>query len=216
VSREKTQQRNRAYFLLRAKTLISNVGLKEMKTTLICIALVCLTCLTSGCTSGAVRALRHVESTYTLWHGPWKSTEYRAVHGTVATRLPDIIAIGQEVEVPVAISCSPFSIWRPGKTFVGRCRGILSSQGLAAAAHSPTNAVQPEDITVLQLTQFEGKYDLVEKYLIQFNTNMTEATGFWVSNDGDRGTFSLKKEGVQQAESTVPVKAAPSSSSTVR
>ncbi len=169
-----------------------------MKKKLILVMFVGVACISSGCISGAVRALRHVEPTYTLWHGPWESTEYSAVHGAVATRLPDNIAVGQEVEVPVAISCSPFSIWHPGKTFVGRCRGILSSQGLAAAAHSPTNAIQPEDVTVLQLTQFEGKYDLVEKYLIQFNTNMTEATGFWVSNDGDRGTFSLKKDRVQQ------------------
>ena len=135
----------------------SDVGLKDMKKLLTIVILAMLACVTSGCISGAVRALRNVEPTYTLWHGPWKSTEYSAVHGTVATRLPDDIVVGQEVEVPVAISCSPFSIWRPGKTFVGRCRGILSSQGLAAAVHSPTNAIQPEDIAVLQLTQATAK-----------------------------------------------------------
>ena len=185
-----------AYGLQPPQSLI--VGLERMKKTLIPIVLVVVACVASGCVSGAVRALRKVEPTYALWCGPWKSTEYSAVHGTVATRLPDNIAVGQEVEVPVAISCSPFSIWRPGKTFVGRCRGVLASQGLAAAVHSPTNAIQPDDIKVLQLTQFEGKYDLVEKYLIEFNTNMTKATGFWVSNDGDRGTFSIAKEEVQQ------------------
>ena len=153
-----------------------------------------IVCSISSCGSGALRAMRKAEPTYTLWHGPWESSEYSAVHGTVATRLPDKIAVGQEVEVPVAISCSPFSIWRPGKTFVGRCRGILSTEGLAAASHRPDHTFAPEDVTVLQLTQFEGKYDIVEKYLIQFNANMTEATGFWVSNDGDRGSFSLKKE----------------------
>lgn len=160
--------------------------------------LVALACVSSGCISGALRALRHVEPTYSLWHGPWKSTEYVGVHGAVAARLPDDIAVGKETEVPVALSCSPFSIWRPGKTFVGRCRAVVSSQGLAAAMLTPTNAVSAEDVTVLRLTEFDGAYDLVERILIQFNTNMTEATGFWVSNDGDKGTFSLKKERVQQ------------------
>ena len=47
---------------------------------------------------------------------------------------------------------------------------------------------------MLQLTEFDGAYDLVERILIQFNTNMTEATGFWVSGDGDRGIFTLRKE----------------------
>ena len=182
--------------LLLARAL--DLEYKNMRKILILALLGTLACCTSSCISGSVRAMRKVEPTYALWHGPWQSTEYSAVRGTVATRLPDNISVGQEVEVPVAISSSPFSIWRPGKTFVGRCRGILSRHGRAAASHIPTNTIRPEDVTVLQLTQYEGTYDLVEKYQIQFNSNMTEATGFWVSKDGDKGTFRMKKEQKQQ------------------
>jgi len=148
----------------------------------------------SGCTPGAVRALRDVEPTYSLWHGPWKSTEYSLVHGTLAARIPDDIAAGKEAVVPVAMSCSPFSIWRPGKTYVGRCRGILSSRGLGAARITPAGEVSPEDVKFLRLTEFTGAYDLVDRIWIEFDQGMTRATGFWVSSDGDRGTFRLEKE----------------------
>jgi hypothetical protein len=173
--------------------------MKTKLTLILLIMLVGISCVVSGCVSGAVRSLRKVEPTYALWHGPWQSTAYSAVHGTVAARLPNDIAVGQEIEVPVAFSSSLLSIWRPGKTFIGRCRGVLKEAGQAVATHSPTNTVRPEDVKVLGLTQYDGQYDFVDRYVIQFNTNMTEATGFWVSNDGDRGTFSLKKERVQQA-----------------
>ena len=172
--------------------------MKTKLTLILLITLAGISCVVSGCVCGAVRALRRVEPTYALWHGPWQSTEYSAVHGTVAARLPNDIAVGQEIEVPVAFSCSPFSIWRPGKTFVGRCRGVLKELGYATGTHNPTNAIRPEDVKVLGLTQYDGQYGFIDRYVIHFNTNMTVATGFWVSDDGDRGTFRLKKERVQQ------------------
>ena len=141
-----------------------------------------------------MEALRDVEPEHSLWHGPWRSTEYALVKGTLAARIPDDLPVGVEIEVPVAMSCSRLSIWRPGQTFVGRCRGVLSGGGLGAAKTVAGATVSAEEAQILRLTEFSGAYDLVDRILIEFDETRTRATGFWVSSDGDRGTFRLEKE----------------------
>ena len=166
----------------------------RVKKNLLHILFLALACIASGGCTGAAGALRDIEPSHSLWHGSWRSTEYSLVHGSIAARIPDDITAGKETAVPVAFGSSPFSIWRPGRTYVGRCTGVLSRQGLGTATLASARQVAPEDASVLKLTNFTGAYDLVDRIWIHFNGNRTEATGFWESSDGDRGTFQMKKE----------------------
>ena len=169
-----------------------------MKTGFLIPAVLALACLASGCATDAAQALRDVEPGYSLWSGTWQSTEFYLIQGTVAARIPDNVKVGQQIDIPVALSCSPYSEWRPGETYVDRRRGILKSE--QPTAGSAASQGQPVNAKTIALTRLQGGQDLVEKYVIQFSSDMTSATGYWIGYDGDKGKFRLQKQGTSPAE----------------
>ncbi|MFC1821653.1 DUF2059 domain-containing protein [Thermodesulfobacteriota bacterium] len=111
----------------------------------------------------------------------------------MAVRIPENIAVGQEVEVPVAVGYSTDSPFRPGKTYVARFKGVLANSRSGHARYDPATPQRPVDASTLGLTIVEGTYDIPETFSITFNEAMNRAKGYWKTAKGNKGTFTLYK-----------------------
>ena len=79
------------------------------------------------------------------------------------------------------------SLWKPGQKFAGSCRATLVTP-------NATNVATRVKQLSFDLSQVEGALDVVKEYVVEFNDEMTEASGHFIISDGHRGEFKLRKE----------------------